>query len=80
MMIAASMGLANNFGAIKSLVTKGIQVGHMKMHLMNILNSIEMSEHEKKLATAHFAIHKVSFTAVRKFIIGLRKEEKIEKF
>ncbi|NLO51200.1 MAG: hydroxymethylglutaryl-CoA reductase [Bacteroidales bacterium] len=80
MMIAASVGLANNFGAIKSLVTKGIQVGHMKMHLMNILNSIEVSEREKKVASAHFANHKVSFTAVSKFIIGLRKEEKIEKF
>jgi hypothetical protein len=50
------------------------------MHLMNILNSIEVSEREKKVASAHFANHKVSFTAVRKFIIGLRKEEKIEKF
>lgn len=80
MMIAASVGLANNFGATKSLVTKGIQVGHMKMHLMNILNSIEMSERERKLANAHFVNHKVSYTAVRKFIIGLRKEEKIEKF
>jgi hydroxymethylglutaryl-CoA reductase len=80
MMIAASVGLANNFGAIKSLVTKGIQVGHMKMHLMNILYSIEVSEREKKLATAHFANHKVSFNAVKKYVIGLRKEEKIEKF
>ena len=41
MMIAAAVGLANNFSALKSLTTKGIQVGHMKMHLSNILNSLE---------------------------------------
>ena len=41
MMIASAMGLANNFSAIRSLVTKGIQRGHMKMHLMNILNHFQ---------------------------------------
>jgi len=80
MMIAASVGLANNFGTIKSLVTKGIQVGHMKMHLLNILNSINVSEHEKKLAIAHFDNRKVSFHSVNKFISEIRKEEKIENF
>ncbi|MGK0175054.1 MAG: hydroxymethylglutaryl-CoA reductase, partial [Ulvibacter sp.] len=38
MEIVAVAGLAQNFAAIKSLVTTGIQKGHMKMHLMNILN------------------------------------------
>lgn len=78
MMIAASVGLANNFGAIKSLVTKGIQVGHMKMHLLNILNAFDVSDHEKELAVAHFANSKVSYTSVRKYVEGLRKEVKME--
>jgi len=79
MMIAASVGLANNFGAIKSLVTKGIQMGHMKMHLLNILNSFNLNEREKKLAVAHFANYKVSYTTVKKFVESLRKEAPIEK-
>ncbi len=78
MMIVASVGLANNFGAIKSLVTRGIQVGHMKMHLLNILNSIKVNEKEKDLAVAHFANQKVSYHSVNKFVADLRKEH-IEK-
>jgi len=75
MMIAASTGLANNFGALKSLVTKGIQVGHMKMHLLNILNSFNASDKEKVLAVDHFTQHKVSYNSVNKFLAGLRKSE-----
>ncbi len=52
MMITATMGLANNFSAIKSLVTKGIQTGHMKMHLMNILNHFKATEKEKEAGRA----------------------------
>lgn len=80
MMIAASVGLANNFGALKSLVTKGIQVGHMKMHLLNILNNFDVNEREKKLAVAHFTNYKVSYTSVKKFVESLRKEARIENF
>jgi len=79
MMIAASVGLANNFGALKSLVTKGIQVGHMKMHLLNILNSFDVNEREKKLAVAHFTNYKVSYTTVKKYIESIRKEAGVEK-
>src|SRR5690606_15031082 len=38
MQIIAVVGLAQNFAAVKSLITTGIQHGHMKMHLKNILN------------------------------------------
>lgn len=41
MQIIATIGLAQNFGAVRSLVASGIQKGHMKMHLMNILNHLE---------------------------------------
>ena len=30
--IAAAVGLAQNFGAIRALATEGIQKGHMRMH------------------------------------------------
>ena len=39
--IVGAIGLAQNFAALNSLVTSGIQKGHMKMHLMNILNQLE---------------------------------------
>jgi hydroxymethylglutaryl-CoA reductase len=72
MQVIASVGLAQNFAAVKSLVTTGIQKGHMKMHLMNILNHLEATEKEVKEVLAHFADKLVSFTAVREFLNLLR--------
>ncbi len=73
MRIAAAVGLANNFAAIKSLVTIGIQRGHMKMHLLNILNQFEATEEEKEKAKAKFEQEKVTFSAVESFIKKLRE-------
>ncbi|MBC8320553.1 MAG: hydroxymethylglutaryl-CoA reductase [Bacteroidetes bacterium] len=73
MMIVASVGLASNFAAIRSLVTKGIQIGHMKMHLFNILNHVEATKDEKEKAIEHFVTHRVSHGAVKKFIQTLRE-------
>lgn len=74
MMIAAAVGMANNFGALKSLTTTGIQKGHMKMHLLNILNHFEANEAEKEAAVEYFKTNKVSFNSVRSFLIALREE------
>ena len=68
MSIMAATGLAQNFAAIRSLVTTGIQHGHMKMHLANILNHLEATEKEAKEALSYFADKIVSFTAVRDFL------------
>jgi hydroxymethylglutaryl-CoA reductase len=68
MMVAACAGLSNNFSAVKSLVTKGIQVGHMKMHLLNILNVYQATQDEKAKAVEYFKTRKVSFRAVTDFI------------
>jgi len=73
MMITASLGLANNFAAIRSLVTKGIQIGHMKMHLMNILNHFKATKDEKEKAVEYFVDHKVSFSNVSKFMQEIRE-------
>lgn len=72
MQVASVIGLANNFGALKSLTTKGIQVGHMKMHLFNILNFFNATEAEKKSAVDYFKRRKVSYNAVQMFIEALR--------
>jgi hydroxymethylglutaryl-CoA reductase len=75
MMIAAAVGLANNFAAVRSLVTKGIQMGHMKMHLMNILNHFEATDEEKTRAVEYFIGQKVSFNHVRQFLNKIRNLE-----
>ena len=72
MMIIAATGLAQNFAAVRSLVTTGIQQGHMKMHLLNILNHLGATEQEVKDAIVHFKDEVVSFTAVREFLDWLR--------
>lgn len=73
MQIMAVTGLAQNFAAVKSLITTGIQQGHMKMHLMNILNQMQATDEEKQLATAHFQKTTISHSAVIDFIDSLRK-------
>jgi hydroxymethylglutaryl-CoA reductase len=73
MRIAATVGLANNFGAIKSLVTKGIQKGHMKMHLLNILNQFEATDPEKEQAKLFFEDEKVSYNSVETFLKNMRE-------
>lgn len=72
MMITAAIGLAQNFGAVRSLVTTGIQKGHMKMHLMNILNHLEANNEERESAKSEFETKIISFNAVRDFIAALR--------
>lgn len=73
MMIAATIGLANNFAALQSLTTTGIQKGHMKMHLLNILNHFEATQDEKNRAVEHFKNQKVSFSSVRDFLLAMRE-------
>jgi len=72
MMIASAAGLANNYSAVKSLVTKGIQKGHMKMHLLNILNVYLATDDEKKHAVEYFKHEKVSHSAVNSFLESIR--------
>ncbi|KQB38485.1 hydroxymethylglutaryl-CoA reductase, degradative [Flavobacterium aquidurense] len=73
MQIVAVAGLAQNFAALRSLTTTGIQEGHMKMHLNNIINQFEASEEERRLIKAHFKKNAVSHSAVVEFIENLRK-------
>ncbi|WP_347709804.1 hydroxymethylglutaryl-CoA reductase, degradative [Jejuia spongiicola] len=72
MQIVAVAGLAQNFAALRSLTTTGIQQGHMKMHLMNILNQFEANEKEKEILTEHFKTNTVTHSAVVEAIKELR--------
>ena len=73
MKIVAVSGLAQNFAAIQSLITTGIQKGHMKMHLINILNTLNASDKEKDLLINHFKKNTVSFNSVQDELVKLRK-------
>ena len=72
MEIVAVAGLAQNFAAIKSLTTTGIQQGHMKMHLLNIMNQFEATEKEKSILIDYFKTNTVTHSAVVKAIETLR--------
>jgi len=74
MQIVAVAGLAQNFAAVKSLTTTGIQQGHMKMHLMNILNQFNATPTEKATLTKHFKNNTVSHSAVVNAIEALRAQ------
>jgi hydroxymethylglutaryl-CoA reductase len=72
MKIAAVVGLAQNFSALRSLVTSGIQKGHMKMHLLNILNQLEATDSEKAQIVEYFKDKIVSYSATVKVFCNLR--------
>ena len=73
MQFVAVAGLAQNFAALRSLTTTGIQEGHMKMHLNNIINQFEATDEERHLIQKHFKKHTVTHSAVVTFIEELRK-------
>lgn len=56
--IAAAVGLAQNFGALKALSTVGIQKGHMTLHAQNVAIAVgatgdEIAEVARRLAETH---------------------------
>lgn len=73
MQIVAVAGLAQNFAAVSSLVTTGIQKGHMKMHLLNILNQLGANENEKATLVEHFKTNQVTHHAVESQLSIIRK-------
>lgn len=72
MEIAAAVGMANHFAAITALITKGIQKGHMKMHLSQILVHLQANENEVKQVVGYFADKEISFNAASEYLSLLR--------
>ena len=79
MQIAAVAGLAQNFAAVKSMVTVGIQKGHMKMHLLNILKQLGASDSEIEAAIEYFKDKVVSFAATKFLLTTLRNDKVAQK-
>ncbi len=64
----AVAGLASNWSAVNALTTTGIQKGHMKMHLTNILNVLNATSEQKQAAKTYFVDKEVSFSDVEQFL------------
>lgn len=75
MQITAAAGLAQNFSAVRSLITSGIQKGHMKMHLLNILNQLGANDAEKTEIVEYFKDKTVSFSATVEIFTKIRSEK-----
>jgi len=73
MKIVAVTGLAQNFAALRSLTTTGIQKGHMKMHIHNILNQFQATKEEKEKVMAHFNDTTASHSLVVDYLEMIRK-------
>ncbi|GGB47012.1 hydroxymethylglutaryl-CoA reductase, degradative [Virgibacillus dakarensis] len=73
--IIASTGLAQNFAAIKALVSEGIQKGHMKLHARNMAAMAGANENETdqvvELATKH---EKFRFDDIKRFVQLIQKQ------
>ncbi|MFO8053813.1 MAG: hydroxymethylglutaryl-CoA reductase, degradative [Bacteroidales bacterium] len=72
MKVIAAAGLANNFGALRALITEGIQQGHMKMHLDNILLQYQANAEEREKAKAWFRNKTITHANVKTFLDELR--------
>jgi hydroxymethylglutaryl-CoA reductase len=68
MAIVAAAGLANTFSAVRALTTSGIQKGHMRFHLNNILSSLNATNEQKERAEEYFINRKVSHKSVQEFL------------
>lgn len=64
MEIIAVAGLAQNFAALRALTTTGIQKGHMKMHLTNIIKQLGATDEEKQFLINYFENKTVTHNAV----------------
>ncbi len=74
MQIVAVAGLAQNFAAVRSLVTTGIQQGHMKMHLLNLLNQMGATEDEKQQLVQYFKTHAVTNASVKEALENIQSK------
>lgn len=72
MQIIAVAGLAQNYAALRALTTTGIQEGHMKMHLVNILNQLQATQEEKIIVTEALKGKVVSFSGVADVLKEIR--------
>ena len=68
MKIICCVGLAQNFAAVKSLVSSGIQKGHMKMHLINLLIKNSANKTQIENSKEYFKDKEINNQSVIEFL------------
>lgn len=74
--VAACVGMANNFAAIRAMVKEGIQPGHMKLHANNIA-LVAGATHEEvpKITQMMLSEKKISVARATELLQELRRRE-----
>ena len=80
--LCAAVGLVQNLGALRALVTEGVIEGHMKLHIKNIVLQTGANLKEKPVLEKHLEYilkkqKRISFTQALKALQNLRKEQNI---
>lgn len=71
---AACLGLAQNFSALRALVSVGIQKGHMKLHSKAVLSVLGASPEEEVVLLSYLEKHKIhSRKEIQKVLEEYRK-------
>jgi len=72
--VMAAAGLAQNLGALRALATVGIQAGHMKLHLMNMVAAAgaEGSEVEAVAKIVRESGDRITMAAVEEALASIR--------
>jgi len=78
MQIIAATGLSQNFAALRALTTTGIQKGHMKLHLTNIIKLLNVTKREKMFLIQYFENKTISHQAVVDKYNEMRREKNDE--
>ena len=68
MQIIGSIGLLQNFAAVNALITEGIQAGHMRMHLDNIISMLGVTPDQGEAVRRYFKDKTVSVHDVREYV------------
>jgi hydroxymethylglutaryl-CoA reductase len=72
--VMAAAGMAQNLGALRALATVGIQAGHMKLHLKNMISSAGANSDEIDLVAklVKDSGERITMAAVEKALNSIR--------
>lgn len=82
--LCCALGLVQNLGAIRALVTEGVIEGHMKLHIKNLIIKTGATEQEKPLLEQHLMktlkqTKRLSFSQALKDLNHWRKTKQWQK-
>jgi len=66
--VLASVGLAQNFGAVRALATEGIQKGHMRLHAKQIVKQIDAGKYESEVLERLLKEKRITFDRAKEIL------------